>query len=354
MALIINTLYWLTVIVFFFGQLARINLFGINFPIIDLLLGLLTTLSLILYFKKPTKLNLRPWLIFLILSWFSFLLNLIIFHHPLFKALFYQLRLNFLLLLFILPRPKFTTNLPFLLILIANVVFGIFQYFVWPDATFFKILEWDPHLYRLISTFFDPTFTGLIYLLFLIYLFLNYPKQKLLIAIVYLALALTYSRSTYLAFISAFSFIAFVKKNPKILITAVILIIFTVILLPRFNGEGTKLERNSSIIAKIHNYQQGVALFSQSPFIGTGYNFLPIIRSDIKQNSHAIGGFDGSLLTLLITNGILGFPSFIIGLFILFKQGNLFRKTAILTILVHSVFANSLLYPWVLLFLYLI
>lgn len=354
MALIINTLYWLTVIVFFFGQLARINLFGINFPIIDLMLGLLTALSLVLYFKKPTKLNLRPWLIFLILSWFSFLLNLIIFHFPLFKALFYQLRLNFLLLLFILPRPKFTTNKPFILILIANVVFGLFQYFIWPDATLFKSLEWDPHLYRLFSTFFDPTFTGLIYLLFLIYIYLNFPKYKLLMFITYIAMALTYSRSTFLAFLIAFSFIAYTKKNIKIFLIALVLIISTVFLLPRHEGEGTKLERDSSIRAKILNYKQGIILFNQSPFVGTGYNFLPIVRSDLKQNSHAIGGFDGSLLTILITNGILGFPSFIIGLFTLFKQGNLFRKTAILAILVHSLFANSFLYPWVLLFLYLI
>ncbi|MCX6726224.1 MAG: O-antigen ligase family protein [Candidatus Shapirobacteria bacterium] len=351
MAFIINSLYWLTVIVFLFGQLARINLFGINFPVIDLMLGLLALLSLVLYFKKPSPLQLHPWLIFLILSWFSFLFNLIVFRYPFLKSLFYQLRLNFLLLLFILPRPKFSTNKPFLLILAANVVFGLIQYFVWPDATFFKSLEWDPHFYRLISTFFDPTFTGLIYLLFLLYLYFN--KSKLIFP-VYIAMALTYSRSTFLAFAVAFAFIAYVKKNIKIFLIALILMISTILLLPRFDGEGTKLERDSSIIAKIHNYQQGITLFTQSPFIGTGYNFLPIIRSDLKQNSHAIGGFDGSLLTILITNGILGFPAFILGLFLLFKQGNLFRKASLIVIFVHSLFANSLLYPWVLLFLYLI
>jgi O-antigen ligase len=167
-------------------------------------------------------------------------------------------------------------------------------------------------------------------------------------------MALTYSRSTFLAFLIAFSFIAYVKKNIKIFLIAVVLISATIFLLPRLEGEGTKLERDSSIIAKIHNYQQGIALFSHSPFTGIGYNFLPIIRSDLKQNSHAIGGFDGSLLTILITNGILGFTAFILGLFLLFKQGNLFRKTALIAIFIHSLFANSLLYPWVLLFLYLI
>jgi len=167
-------------------------------------------------------------------------------------------------------------------------------------------------------------------------------------------MALTYSRSTYLAFIITFSYISYIKKSIKLLIFSIILLTATILILPRNPGEGTKLERVSSIRAKIENYQQGLILFNQFPFIGTGYNFLPSIRTDVNPSSHSIGGFDSSLLTILITNGILGFIPFIFGLVHFFKKNDLLKRIFILAIIIHSLFANSLLYPWTLIFLFFI
>jgi O-antigen ligase len=120
----------------------------------------------------------------------------------------------------------------------------------------------------------------------------------------------------------------------------------TIILLPRQPGEGTKLERTSSIYAKIENYQEGIVLFSKSPLIGHGYNNLSFVRN-YNPDSHAASGFDGSLLTILTTTGMVGFSLFILGINSFFHQSSLLKKTMLVSLLVHSIFANSLLYPWI-------
>ena len=163
-------------------------------------------------------------------------------------------------------------------------------------------------------------------------------------------MALTYSRSSYISFFVAFTFIAYQKKNLKIFILSSFLIFSTIFLLPRFEGEGTKLERTSSVSAKIENYKEGFNLFLKSPIIGHGYNNLSYLRQINNSDSHANSGFDGSLMTILTTVGLVGLILFILGLKTVFIQGNLIIKTILISVLVHSLFANSLLYPWILLF----
>jgi len=165
-------------------------------------------------------------------------------------------------------------------------------------------------------------------------------------------MSLTYSRSTYLSFLFSFLFIAISQKKIKIFVLSFLIIILTIFVLPRKSGEGTKLERTSSIFAKIENYKEAFNLFKKSPIIGIGYNNLPIIRKE-NPNSHAISGFDNSLLTILTTTGIIGLFMFIKGFSKFFLSVDLIKKTMIIAILIHSFFANSLLYPWILLSLVL-
>lgn len=167
-------------------------------------------------------------------------------------------------------------------------------------------------------------------------------------------MVLTYSRSTFISFAISFIFISSKLKKPLIGIISTILIIVTIIFLPRFEGEGTKLERTSSIKSKIENYREGINLYKKSPLIGFGYNNLFSIRQINNPQSHANSGFDGSLLTILITNGLIGFIFFVFGFKKLFSTSKLDIKTMILAIFIHSLFSNSLLYPWILTFLILI
>lgn len=357
MAFIQATILIFTFFSFFIGQIFRPNLFGTSFPLIDLAIIFLSLSNIFLKLKNnQLKSKNKFFTIFLIFAWV--LLGFTGFKYQInsFKPLFYLIRLTCLLSFIIFPLSisRRLKNI-FYISIFTNIIFGLIQYFVWPDFTYFDINHWDPHLYRLVSTFFDPTFTGLIYLFFIIKLFLDkkIPHRWPLLIIGYLALALTYSRSTYLSFLLTFAFIAFSKKNLKIFFISFLLIAATIFCLPRQPGEGTKLERTSSITAKIKNYQEGFSLFQKSPIIGFGYNNLPFVRTTQDENSHANSGFDGSLLTLLTTTGIIGTTLFLLGLNKLYFKSDLIKKTFILAILFHSLFANSLLYPWILLSLVL-
>ena len=161
-------------------------------------------------------------------------------------------------------------------------------------------------------------------------------------------MSLTYSRSTYISFLIAFIYLAKHFKKINILLFSFGIMLLTMFLLPRQPGEGTKLERTSSITAKIQNYQEAWTLFKKSPIIGVGYNNIPFVREIKIPNSHANSGFDGSLATIFVSTGLIGGIIFLLGLKTLFTKSSLLQKTIILTTLFHSIFANSLLYPWTL------
>lgn len=357
MALIQTVILIFTIFAFFIGQIFRINLLNTSFPLIDIAIILFFLVNLFQHFKsKDLKIKNKFFIYFLIFTWIFLAFNLFKYQIYSLKPIFYLIRLTCLLSFFIFP-PKLSHKIKniFYLSIIANIIFGLIQYFFWPDFTYFNTSNWDPHLYRLVSTFFDPTFTGLIYLFFITKLFLDkkFPYRWPLLIISYIALVLTYSRSSYLSFILAFTFIAINLKNFKIFLISLLIITATIFVLPRQPGEGTKLERTSSIKAKVENYQEGWQTFIKSPLIGFGYNNLPFIRDIKDPNSHANSGFDGSLMTLLTTTGIIGTSIFLWGLKQFYTKSDLLKKTFLVIILFHSLFANSLLYPWILLSLVL-
>jgi hypothetical protein len=358
MAFISELIIYFFSIVFLFGQLARINFAGISFPIIDIAIFLIFLLNLLDRIKsKNLKIENPFFVYFLGFAWFSYAFNLFRYHIFAFNPILYLIRLTLLISFLIFPLSKKLTNKrtrTFLnLILISNILFGFIQYFIWPDFTYFDALSWDPHLYRLISTFFDPTFTAFIYLMFIVYVFLkkNFPLRWWVLGFTYIAMVLTYSRSSFLSFLLAFTYIAVRKKNLKIFIFSFLLITSTIFVLPRQSGEGTKLERTSSIYAKIENYKEGFNLFKTSPLIGHGYNNLYFVR-DIKiVNSHANYGFESSLMTILTTTGLIGLILFLMGLYRYFSTTDLLHQTIFVSLVLHSLFANSLLYPWIILLL---
>jgi len=327
-----------TALIFFFGKLFY------PLPLFEISLGLLALVN----FYKNRQIKNKYFLYFLLFSLITGRFITII-------SFLYFIRLAVLLSFFIFP-PVFDKKFKnfFLLIVLSNIIFGLIQYFVWPNFTYFSALNWDPHLFRLVSTFFDPTFTGLIYLMFLIVVFFSFPNSLIYLVIPYIALALTYSRSSLLSFIVAFAYISQKLKKPKIFFISLIILISTLFILPRLEGEGTKLERISSIKAKIENYKQGINLFSQHPVFGVGYNNLKYARNESQNSSHAAFGFDGSLLTILTTTGLIGFILFILGLKQYFLKADFLHRTLLIAILFHSLFSNSLLYPFVLFFLFAI
>lgn len=339
MATLSRLVFILLLLFFFLGKL---------FPYIDIFIFLFAIINIFSQKKYEIK-NKNLFIFFLIVILSSLRFQNII-------NFLYAVRLFSLISLILFPINLNNFQNKFLnIILYSTVFFGFIQYIFFPDFTAFSSLNWDPHLYRLVGTYFDPTFTGLIFLFILIYLYFSKIKYKnIFLMINYIAIALTYSRSTLISFLFVFSYIFFIKKNYKNILYILIIFFSTILLLPRMEGEGTKLERTSSIFAKIENYKQGLNIFAKNPIIGIGYNNIPSLNYKNNLSSHSNSGFDSSLLTIAITTGIIGLIFLLLGLHYEFVNGNIFYQALLIAILIHSLFANSLFYPYTFLLLALL
>ncbi len=374
---------YLTVLlaIFVLGQLGRINLPGneVALPLNDLAVGLVVLSGLITkrrliknWFYHPLFRALLVFAVAIVLSLFVNLPNLTI--RQLAIAGLYPLRFFvYAGLYFVFKDGSREENIYllklFTIAILAVAILGLLQYVFIPDVSFLAQWGWDDHYYRLVGTFLDPGFTGAILALGLLMVF---QGQRVLnpgrfyywpiMAVIYMALALTYSRASYLMYLAAFAVIAFFKRSPKILVVAALVIAVTIPLLPQSTGEGTRLSRENSIYARIQNWQQSLRIWTISPVLGVGFDAYRYTREKLNPElsqslavSHAGAGADSSLLLVLATTGLVGFICFLNLLRVMWLTGrnNLIFTAGLLAILIHSWFNNTLFYPWVMEWLWL-
>ena len=257
---------------------------------------------------------------------------------------------------------------------LISAVFGLLQYWLYPNAWPLTADNWDPHMGRVIGTFLDPGFTGLIYALTLILLLVTYWQKKkpgwwyLSILLGYSALLLTYSRSAYLSLAVGVGAICLVKRKPRLLIGFMALFLSCILLLPRPHGEGTKLERQSTINARLINWQQSLSIIEQSPILGVGFNLYRYQQhqqgflKEKWQLSHAGAGADSSLLFVMAVSGIIGLAAYSwLGYQILSRAWQSRKRSlglvllaSTLAVIIHSFFNNSLFYAWIMIWMWLI
>lgn len=355
---IINYLIYLLVFSLCLGQFGKISFgSGISLYIHDILV-----LFILFGRRRLPKLKLlKPILAFASIAFLSLLLaisqlpfanllisSLYLWRWLAFAAVFFAVRQN---------QPKNLTQA-----LIASgfvvAVSGLLQYILLPDTRFLFTSFWDDHYYRLIGTFFDPNFTGLYLSLTILLIIQNFKfiKKQNHFAICYLlfvicvsALALTFSRSSYLAFLTGLFFI-FAKSIKKFIVFMLVFTLF-IFMLPKPGGEGVNLLRNSSINARLLSSQQTLKLIKQKPLLGHGFNTLRFIRQDFT--SHSAAGADNSFIFLLATTGIIGL---IIYLWLLKEiwVTHFALRPLLLAFIIHAQFVNSLFFAPLMLYFWLI
>lgn len=342
-----------------FGQLGRIVLFpGINLYLQDILI-----LSLILFnlpqlvqsktYRTPLT---KPILVFATTTTISLLLSL--FRYPptqVFSGSLYLFRFLAYALIFFIARksPHKQQLLRYLSITgLAVAVFGLIQYAFVPDTRFLYDLGWDRHYYRLISTFLDPNFTGIFLVLTLILL---WPSPLTLLP--FIALLLTYSRSSYLSFLAVLIAWLHHRHQLKLLVYLITGFLVLLFILPRPGGEGVKLERLYSLTNRLDSMKLGWQIFRNHPLTGVGFNLLRYEQANLV--SHSGAGIDNSFIFILATTGIPGFLAY---LWLLKKQlfasrlprGAALRGYMLYAILVHSFFNNTLFYPPIVVWMWLL
>lgn len=242
----------------------------------------------------------------------------------------------------------------------AISLLGLMQLVLYPNLRNLWYLGWDPHYYRLFSTFLDPNFAGLFIILAILVGLVDrrlFPSRLLWATQVLniCALYFTYSRSSYLAFAGSVVAWIVMKKEWRLLLG--ILLFGVVLLLPTPGGDTLKLTRMDSSVARVENWQASLMRFSEAPVFGHGFNtlrFRPIFSAAPLSPgvvSRSAGGVDSSILFLLITTGIAGVSAYA---WLLYAMCRLSRSIGVMlaAILIHSLFVNSLVYPWILLFMW--
>lgn len=259
-------------------------------------------------------------------------------------------------------------------LLISAVIFSLFglvQYFLYPTLSGISYLGWDIHNGRLVATFLDPGFTGLIFILGF-FLLLNKPFKKIahpltlfrmaIGTLFLICLLLTYSRSSWLAFGVGLGVYAFIKRGIKLSAVAAGLFLVGILLIPKPQGEGGNLARTASSLARVGDWQITLSIWQHEPLFGVGFNayrfaraqygFLPPNRPEVREEllNHSLGGADNSFLFILATMGIFGLLAFLnLGWQIIknIKSDKAIVFASLGAIVVHTFFQNSLFYPFV-------
>lgn len=367
---LVKILTLLFLILFPFGQLLRseVILFGTSVSIhpIDATVGLIFLILISGQFKKPPFY--KSMTAFLTVCVFSLIFSTTLFGlGGVIKGIFYLIRLTsylfFFVALFNVIKGKEAKDTIYNLLIAVSAISGIFgwiQYFRFPDLRSLFYIGWDDHLYRLIGTFLDPGFTSIILVFgFILSLarYLEEKKKRFLALLIFflVTVVFTYARAAYLALLGATYLISKVKKNWRVLLTVFLASSLIILVLPRPEGYGVKLERTHSIYAKLVNYWETLTVIQKAPLFGVGFNNMCVAREkflgDKSTTSHACGGSDSSLLLLLATTGVLGTLAAIKFGYELLKglrrdPYHLAFLGCCLALIIHSFFVNSLFYPW--------
>lgn len=382
----------LVFLVFPVGQLIRVPIEkgDITIHLNDILIGIISGLFLL---SRITQGNLKligklkaPVFAFVIFAALSLVVNSIVLNPwQIMASSLYLIRfiayalIYFAILSWLREKKVKSKDVIFLFILSILIIafLGFCQYFFFPNLRFLTPKGWDPHYYRLVSTFLDPTFTGVILIAGLITVICQSWKNLkekiyikkidpesltslLVIFFLYLALSFTYSRASYVMFLTAMTVIAYRFKSVGLFVVTIFVFIATIVLLPRPGGLGTQLEREDTVWSRINNWKETINIISKNPIFGVGFNAYrykrgnPKETTDAQLGSHAGAGSDSSLLFVWATSGLGGFLSFLwLGkrtceLIARSKnQESVICQAFLVGLLVHSLFANSLFYPWV-------
>jgi len=251
-------------------------------------------------------------------------------------------------------------------------ILGFIQLIILPDLSVLsESLGWDPHKYRLFSTFLDPNFVGAYLTMVLVLLLDKYylsrmGEEKFYVSdfvnflVILIALFLTFSRSAWLMF-SLVIFIYGLFRSKALILTFVIIAFAAYFAVPRIQTRIAGItDPADSAQFRFISWSNTLDIARDNMLLGVGFNTFRYIQQDYgitdydTADSHGASGADSSLLFILATTGIFGLMFYLSALFYsFFDSKNFVIKSIILGLLLNSLFINSLFYPQIL-FLFMV
>lgn len=263
---------------------------------------------------------------------------------------------------------------------------GLLQFVLFPDFSKYVAHGWDPHYYRVLSTFFDPNFAGIYLVLgltLLLSLVILHPQTRTMLnfaacSLIIAAIILTFSRSAYLAFMTAVGFLGLLRSR-RLLLVMMFLALLAFLFIPKVQRrvlEGINLDQTAR--ARLVNWGKTFTIIKDHPVLGVGFNTFRYVKEQYgffrdtrgveQESGHSGAGSDSSLLFAWATTGILGLLAYLGLILSVWRQGwRNYRKSqglsqvvglslvvSIPALVLDSWFVNSLFYPWVMLWVWVI
>ena len=382
---LIRVLFYVLLILFPLGLLLRIKI-STNIYIVpqDLIVFLIFVLTCAYVLKKRINIFLDKFILFQFLfvgiGLISLLVNVWIQKDINFlAAILYAVRyLSYLSPFFIgsfFMKSKFLSKALYLsggtLVLI-----GFIQYFFYNNLRNLFYLGWDDHLYRLFSSFLDPNFAGVFYVLFFFYLlskiiksdYKNSYKELIFSFFTLVAIYLTYSRTALIALITTVVAIGIVSKKYKLLFVSIIVFLILIVSFSDLSVEGLNPFRTASSSERITSLGEAGHIIVKNPILGVGFNAYRYaqLRYGTRNSigiakSNADAGTDNSLIFVLATSGLAGLGCFVLSYFYLLKKlfnEHLFSSyiiaCSIIGLIMGSLFLNVLFYTPIITWLLLV
>jgi O-antigen ligase len=266
-------------------------------------------------------------------------------------------------------------------VLLALAAFGIVQAIFLPDFALMvypesrAYFDWDPQRHRLVSTVLDPNLAAFMFVIGLLLFVarmangIAVPLWKPLLLMA--ALVMTLSRSGMLAFIVGLGVIVWTRGiTQKMMRFGVAIGLLGLAALPKLITTLVDYSRigvtDASALARVISWQRAIVTFLESPWFGVGFNTYGYVQERRGFERFGAGAYsaEGGLLFIAVMTGIVGVAVFIAMLWLVLRrcrrgwtdprstpeERGLLIGTAAATVamLVHSLFANSLLLPFVL------
>jgi O-antigen ligase len=278
-------------------------------------------------------------------------------------------------LLLLLQQPSYYLVIwrGFNLTALLLVIIGLAQLIFFPDLSLLAQAGWDPHQWRLVSTWLDPNFLGIFLVLFfpLIFLWQHKVWRLFALTLVIISLAATQSRSALVAagaaaliFSPLLLYVQRMHRRRSNLITALSIVgllitistVFIFTLGPRLTGLVTI---DPTVELRLISLASGWQVIRDHPVFGVGYNAYQFVSGTVpaatNYSIHSRAGVDNSWLTIGATTGLLGVILFLLPWAYLLRSF-LFRSLVrhdpraliglygLVALFIHSQFINSFLY----------
>jgi O-antigen ligase len=264
--------------------------------------------------------------------------------------------------------------------MLVIVAFGIvqaiflpnFAFIVYPDAR--PMYDYDQQRHRLVSTILEPNIvSGMIVSILLVQLArlstgVAEPLWKPVL--MFAGLVATLSRSGMLAFMVGGAALLLIRgPSKKLLKLGAVIFILLLPALPKlivYAEQNARLTiTDNSAMARIMMWQRALATFLDHPWFGIGFNTYGFVQE--RRGFERLGGaaysVEGGLLFVAVMTGIVGLCVYMTMLWCVLRRSRsgwrsahatpsergIVVGTAVATvaILVHTMFVNSLLTPWV-------